>query len=951
MEAGTRPQFAMVKLLWAEELQKECAGLLRQSLSSTVNASNDGVPRSDLPPTLKQAKKRAQAKQRKLKLRDSALHRTRLDAVLTQLKRTVQGKRRQVQATNALVAQVLSDLVAQVCDRNAPPLAIPSTPPPRPAEQSVRKKRKHKPKKKQNFPRVPTPPSSPLRTPPLTPLDFENPTSPSMTTPTSMFDAPGALPPPSYFDSFHHVSDTSPPFFPTTSYPPPFALDQHPDETSFFLPRLFQEDAVPPLRHNTQPTSTQNWMRSFSTLDWPHSFQWRHSETRLSTWMMEPPQTPRDRLTCSSPPPTPLPSPKQTVPCHTSPKTTSQPPLVMIDQATQATDTPEATALQAIVDSNAKVVHMRATNALQVEVAQLQHTVRELQAAVFALQQQQTKAPLPAPPPPQTTHRYNNLFVSVPTSLLPPKTKLHWDICEFVTHLQAETHSRLAAHTAVSRFCVSAVQALWPRAQAPGVLEGRNAIKETWQQHLARKLRSESWVVPESVKTIPNASIPIITLLTTAPYHVRLDISFEGPGHNGLATNDLVHSFLHELPALAPLMLVLKTFIIDRGLGVAYTGGLSSYALLLMVTRFLQEFEVGNRTCHPEAVSTQCNLIVSTQSRTDFGTMLLGFLNFYGSKFDPRQTGISVASRCFLDRDELVQHSTAATTVWHNVPMEHVQFENLNLSSPGSKRQNLHRDHWTGPAPFKPCDYDPHKFDPIYIQDPLRPGNNVGRNCFRIMQLRRALASAWSTMNLDGPIALPSNRYVGGVPLHPNNLLRSILTCTNEPKYKPHALLPLDTPGHHHPTPPLTFQHHYQPHHHPLHTQPLASPPRQMHIPRQHSATKAIKLPTTRQDIPQRRHSECVNDVQSIINAPTDDDLLRSPASARSLSFADVVVKQLQRKQLRHQAAVSPTVARHSVKDDIEHDDDGVVEASGGEEPSAIDEANAMQDRSCTESE
>ncbi|RHZ26810.1 hypothetical protein DYB26_006653, partial [Aphanomyces astaci] len=97
-------------------------------------------------------------------------------------------------------------------------------------------------------------------------------------------------------------------------------------------------------------------------------------------------------------------------------------------------------------------------------------------------------------------------------------------------------------------------------------------------------------------------------------------------------------------------------------------------------------------------------------------------------------------SRCFLDRDALAQqHSTAAasTTLWHNVHMELVQFDNLNLSSPGSRRQNLHRDHWTGPAPFKPYDYDPHKFDPIYIEDPLRPGNNVGRNCFRIMQLRR----------------------------------------------------------------------------------------------------------------------------------------------------------------------------------------------------------------------
>ncbi|ETV81804.1 hypothetical protein H257_05376 [Aphanomyces astaci] len=73
-------------------------------------------------------------------------------------------------------------------------------------------------------------------------------------------------------------------------------------------------------------------------------------------------------------------------------------------------------------------------------------------------------------------------------------------------------------------------------------------------------------------------------------------------------------------------------------------------------------------------------------------------------------------------------------------------------------------------------------------------------------------------------------------------------------------------------------------------------------MPRQHSATKAKKqVTTTRPDgVPQRRHSECVNDVQSIIhhhNVPTDrdkeadDDMLCSPGSARSLSFADVVVK------------------------------------------------------------
>ncbi|RHY10049.1 hypothetical protein DYB25_008904, partial [Aphanomyces astaci] len=202
-EAGSRPQFAMVKLLWAEELQTECAALLRRSLE--LPAKNDDATTTN---KTKQAKKKAHARQRKLKQRDASLHRSRLDAVLGQLKRTVRVKTKQQQAATSLVAAVLSDLVSQV------------------------------------------------------------------------------------------------------------------------------------------------------------------------------------------------------------------------------------------------------------EVTQLQNTVRELQAAVFALQQ-----PKPPPSSTSTSTRSNNLFVSVPASVLPPKTKLHWDICEFVTHLQAETHSRLAAHTAVSRFCVSAVQALWPRAQ------------------------------------------------------------------------------------------------------------------------------------------------------------------------------------------------------------------------------------------------------------------------------------------------------------------------------------------------------------------------------------------------------------------------------------------------------------------------------------------------------
>lgn len=42
-------------------------------------------------------------------------------------------------------------------------------------------------------------------------------------------------------------------------------------------------------------------------------------------------------------------------------------------------------------------------------------------------------------------------------------------------------------------------------------------------------------------------------------------------------------------------------------------------------------------------------------------------------------------------------------------------------------------------------------FDPLYIEDPLRPQNNVGRNCFRISQIQQAFAQAYTELLHRGP--------------------------------------------------------------------------------------------------------------------------------------------------------------------------------------------------------
>ena len=149
-------------------------------------------------------------------------------------------------------------------------------------------------------------------------------------------------------------------------------------------------------------------------------------------------------------------------------------------------------------------------------------------------------------------------------------------------------------------------------AVAPGVLEGRNAINETSQKLLARTLSAEAWVDTRSMKLIERTAVPVIKVLTkdNRAKALQLDITFDSSGHHGLDGVILMSQIMDELPMLRPLVVVLKQFLSHRGLLTSYTGGLSSYALFLMVARYLQE---------------------QPSSWGDCGSLLMGFLDFYGN--------------------------------------------------------------------------------------------------------------------------------------------------------------------------------------------------------------------------------------------------------------------------------------------------------------------------------
>ncbi|KAL6873773.1 hypothetical protein ACP4OV_013855 [Aristida adscensionis] len=265
-----------------------------------------------------------------------------------------------------------------------------------------------------------------------------------------------------------------------------------------------------------------------------------------------------------------------------------------------------------------------------------------------------------------------------------------------------------------------------------GILEGRNGIKETCLQHAARCLTNQDWVRSDSLKTIENTAIPVIMLVAdvtcdtnmSSEYSsvldnsqdfsvnllgeqgspprsdtsssegsnvlvcskmnkedcdvqsIRLDISFKSPSHTGLQTTELVRELTQQFTAVVPLALILKKFLADRSLDHAYSGGLSSYCLVLLIVRFLQ---------HEHHLGRPIN--------QNLGSLLMDFLYFFGNIFDPRHMRISIqGSGIYLNRER------------------------------------------------------GHSIDPIHIDDPLCPSNNVGRNCFRIHQCIKAFADAFAVL-------------------------------------------------------------------------------------------------------------------------------------------------------------------------------------------------------------
>jgi len=229
------------------------------------------------------------------------------------------------------------------------------------------------------------------------------------------------------------------------------------------------------------------------------------------------------------------------------------------------------------------------------------------------------------------------------------------------------------------------------------------ALLELLQPQLAQ--------LPGVVSTAINkASVPIIALSAVLPgtaTELHLDVSLHTEHHGGLQAAQHVRMLHTLLPVLQPLVLILKELLHRHSLKSAFTGGLSSYALVVLVSRFLLDRHALRYPCSVTPYPEGDGWRPEHGGPHSLASLLLECMHFLGSVFDPKR--------------HAVRHPRPSPRSGHVLPGKHV----LEFGF-------VHREH---------RDLEQFAMHPLLCADPIRLDNNIGKTCYRIHQIQALFAA------------------------------------------------------------------------------------------------------------------------------------------------------------------------------------------------------------------
>uniref|UniRef100_A0A3B3TRY4 Terminal nucleotidyltransferase 4A n=1 Tax=Poecilia latipinna TaxID=48699 RepID=A0A3B3TRY4_9TELE len=215
-------------------------------------------------------------------------------------------------------------------------------------------------------------------------------------------------------------------------------------------------------------------------------------------------------------------------------------------------------------------------------------------------------------------------------------------------------------------------------------------------QDLEQALKKHNVAGNYPIKVLDKATVPIIKL-TDHETKVKVDISFNV--ETAVKAAQLIKSYLKKYTVLPPLIFVLKQFLLQRDLNEVFTGGISSYSLILMAISFLQ--------LHPRIDTRRTNI--------NLGILLIEFFELYGRDFNYMKTGIRVKNGgAYLSKEEMLK------------TMDH------------------------GNRPSMLC-----------IEDPVQPGNDVGRSSYGVLQVKQVFDFAYMVLShgVSPLYAYPNKEY------------------------------------------------------------------------------------------------------------------------------------------------------------------------------------------------
>ncbi|KAH0591486.1 hypothetical protein H2248_001552 [Termitomyces sp. 'cryptogamus'] len=130
-----------------------------------------------------------------------------------------------------------------------------------------------------------------------------------------------------------------------------------------------------------------------------------------------------------------------------------------------------------------------------------------------------------------------------------------------------------------------------------------------------------------------HAKVPILILGTRDEYgSLNVDININD--ESGTRGVEVINGYLAQMPALRPLVLLLKGFLHQKRLNDAPRGGLGSYALVCLCIHFLQ----ANPSNRPQ------EYIDKPMESESLGFLLIDFMFYYGLTFDYATSYISSAT-------------------------------------------------------------------------------------------------------------------------------------------------------------------------------------------------------------------------------------------------------------------------------------------------------------------